>query len=252
VKIAQRDAGAVKKELAEMLKVERTRLDQAMSTGRTWRVDRFRELLVRHPLMQHLTRRVVWEQVDGDGKTVHTFRVDEESETLNVEEEPVELDEALGVRLLHPANAGAELVAKWAELLSDYQIIAPFDQLARPVMAAEHLTRSRDGALTGFPDRAIEQGPLHGVMIRRQWVKGDPDDYVRIHEFQKRFAGFGVDAAIVFDPGMEAWGSDDPQTIREVRFRSSKGRTVSVDRVSPVVVSETLNDVESLLGAEKR
>src|SRR5919199_788970 len=50
----------LKKQVAEVAKIQAVRLEQAMGNGRRWSAEEFMRLLVDHPLMTHLVQRLVW------------------------------------------------------------------------------------------------------------------------------------------------------------------------------------------------
>ena len=57
----------LKRQVAEVARVQALRLEQAMVTGRRWKAAEFESLLVRHPLLTHLVRLLVWGTYGGDG-----------------------------------------------------------------------------------------------------------------------------------------------------------------------------------------
>ena len=54
----------LKKQIREVARLQAARLEQAMITGRRWKTADFETLLVRHPLLGHLTRQLVWGAFD--------------------------------------------------------------------------------------------------------------------------------------------------------------------------------------------
>ena len=243
-------------EVGEMLKVQRTRLEHALSSGRDWTVDDWNRLLRRHPLMRHLTRRLVWAQHDDAGALVRSFRVDEEDALTDEHDEPTELDPALRIRLAHPVELGAATRAAWGELFSDYELLPPFAQLARPVYGA-HAEDADGDTIHRFPARAVELGPLHGRLSRCGWIKGEPDDYVRVRYFTKRFDRAGLWAVLRLEPGMHPAGYDnEPQTATEIYFFEvapgglsyGSKRRVPLAKVPPTALSEVLHDAAVLAG----
>ena len=75
----------MKKQIKEVATIQAGRLEQAMVTGRRWKVEDFETLLVQHPLMTHLARSLVWGAFDAKGKRLATFRVTEERDFADVE-----------------------------------------------------------------------------------------------------------------------------------------------------------------------
>ncbi|MDI2129629.1 DUF4132 domain-containing protein [Yinghuangia seranimata] len=154
------------------------RLEAAMVTGRTWTAAEFRDLLVGHPLVGHLTRRLVW-LAETDGGPV-TFRVAEDRTYADGADDALTVPDTAAVRIPHPLELGDGL-AVWSEVFADYEILQPFAQLGRQVFrltdeeaAAERLTRFEGvavptRAVLGLVHRGWERGPAldNGV---EQWI----------------------------------------------------------------------------------
>ncbi len=117
--------------------------------------------------------------------------------------------------------------AAWGEVFSDYELVAAFEQLARPVRTA------------AAPPSELSVGPipgnaLHNVLSTRRWEKHY--DYL-VRSFGKSFGDRKVSATLHFEPGMDPRGGDVPQTITRVSFHGP---------VDPVVLSEVLATIDAL------
>ncbi|MEU6248769.1 DUF4132 domain-containing protein [Glycomyces sp. NPDC047010] len=158
---------ALRKELKSVAKEQVTRLEAAMVSGRTWDAGEFRRYLADHALTGQLARRLVW-LADGAA-----FRIAEDGTFSDLADDAFELPASASVRLAHPALLG-DATGRWAELLADYEVLQPFDQLARPVLAftAEELSTGR---LPRFEGAAVDTGRLLGLS-RRGWARGYPGD----------------------------------------------------------------------------
>ncbi|WP_205326873.1 DUF4132 domain-containing protein [Glycomyces sp. YM15] len=209
------------------------RLEAAMGR-RTWSREEFQEFLIDHPLMWHLSSRLVWEA----GGTA--FRLAEDRTLADVEDEPFELPEDAAVRLAHPLTLGDEVEA-WASVFADYEILQPFDQLARPVFERSEEDR-KSGHVARFEGVKAGGGPLIGL-LNRGWKFGGP---------QARGGGYGLyrefpEGGYVFldsTPGVHpGYGFDNSveQTLENVELVLPEG-----DAVSPVAVSEILLVVSRL------
>ncbi|HEX2143504.1 MAG TPA: DUF4132 domain-containing protein [Glycomyces sp.] len=161
---------AMRKELKKVAVEQVRRLESAMVNGRNWTGDEFQTYMVDHPLLRHLTSRLVWQADSGSGRT--SFRLAEDCTLADLEDEPMVLPDEAVVRLAHPATLGNE-VEQWAAVLADYEILQPFDQLARPVLALTEEERL-SGRLSRFEGQAVDGGTLMGL-LKRGWQYGDPD-----------------------------------------------------------------------------
>jgi hypothetical protein len=143
---------------------ENGRLERAMIDGRTWSLPEFRRHLADHALMWHLVKRLVW-QAESDSGTV-AFRFAEDGTYTDVEENTIEPAPDSRIRLAHPLLLG-ETARVWAEILADYEILQPFDQLARPVHTPDE-AELRAGRLTRFEGAKASAGALFGL-TRKDW-----------------------------------------------------------------------------------
>ncbi|WP_432053819.1 DUF4132 domain-containing protein [Streptomyces sp. bgisy022] len=162
---------ALKKEVRTLASDQLRRLETAMVTGRSWTAAEFRELLVEHPLLRHLVRRLVW-LGDGDGR-VTAFRVAEDLTFADVHDDPWALPADATVRLAHPLQLGNELGA-WEHLFADHDILQPFPQLGRPVHAFTD-AEAAGHRLTRFEGLTVPVGKLLGL-TKRGWERGTPMD----------------------------------------------------------------------------
>jgi hypothetical protein len=248
VGLARRAFEQLRAELEKTLRVQCTRFEQALSTGRRWEPTAWEKHLWRHPVLKHIVRRLVWSGfAPGSDVPNVTFIVDESGDLMNVDLEKVELPKGK-VGLIHPAELDRETRGKWGTVLSDFEIIQPFLQLGRPVREVSEADASAD-ALTDYPKRPIAPGPLHGVLNRAGWIKSYPDD-MRVYTFEKPFRFHNVTGKIKLDPGLWVTGHDDElQTPVEAFFVGRNGERVPLRNVGSVAVSEVLLALETLANA---
>ncbi|GAA1695511.1 hypothetical protein GCM10009830_49220 [Glycomyces endophyticus] len=235
---------ALKKELRTVSSDQVLRLEVAMVNGRTWTKDEFEAYYVRHPLTWHLTRRLVW-SAESQG-TVSGFRVAEDRTYTDAADDAFDLPDDAVIRLDHPVRMG-DKAAEWAELLADYEILQPFEQLSRPVLTftPEELATGR---LERFEGAKVEVGKLLGL-TSRGWHRAAPEDggvEPGIH-FPLPAGGYVV---IALDPGI--WvgmvGENPIQTLESVRvsahedywWRRNNGEDAHPTGIDPVTVSEVL------------
>jgi hypothetical protein len=125
----------LKKQLPEVIKTQSKRLERAMIEGRTWQRQKFESLLVRHPLMGNLVRSLIWAGYDNSGQLLVTFRVTEDQTCADADDESLDLAGVTHMGIVHPAQLSENLRATWGEVMSDYEIMAPFRQLSRTVFS---------------------------------------------------------------------------------------------------------------------
>ncbi|WP_430791906.1 DUF4132 domain-containing protein [Actinoplanes sp. G11-F43] len=240
-------APAAAKRFTELKKDVRTiaadqvrRLEQAMVTNRRWSGAEFRRFFVDHPLLWHITRRLVWARFGADGAVLDSFRVAEDRSLSTVDDEPTTLADDAVVGVAHPLHLGAGL-AGWAEVLADYEILQPFPQVGRPVLTLTEDERAVS-RLTRFDGSTAPTGALIGLE-RRGWRREAPQDagIQSAVEFVIE-PGFGV--AVLITPGIAVGYLDmfPEQTVTEVVLFGDRpgARWGTLD---PVLTSEVLRDL---------
>jgi len=247
----------LKKQVKEVLKTQITRLEQAMVSCRRWKPDEFESLLVKHPLMINLVRLLLWGGYDSRGKLMRTFRVTEEQDYADRDDNACNLEGVVGVGIVHPLHLSDEEKAGWGEVFSDYELLAPFPQLGRRVQKLQP-GEEKETKITRYDGFGVEALTLIGVMDRTNWMRGPTGDGGVIHEFTRYFLGANITAVLCVEDGiplgfLEGWND---QKITEVYFlegqveghhRWKKDKTLfPLGEVDPVVISEVLDILEAL------
>ncbi|GAA2137537.1 DUF4132 domain-containing protein [Glycomyces algeriensis] len=132
------------KDLAAEREFQSGRLKDAMLTSRIWQPDEFAHLTA-HPVLAALARGLLWIGETATG--TRAFRLAEDGSFADVDDKPLDLLDGARVRLAHPVLLGDD-VPQWTEVFADYEILQPFDQLARPA-----LTLTPEEAHTGILER---------------------------------------------------------------------------------------------------
>lgn len=256
---AQLAAGVVedwkflKKQVAEVAKLQPFRLEQAMVTGRSWTPAEFDMLLVKHPLMTNLARMLVWGGNDEAGNLTKTFRVTEDQTLADENDNPTSLDGVARVRVVHPLHLAEDMKGKWGEVFGDYEIISPFEQLGRPVYALNPDERDAK-SITRFAKIKLPPQTLVFTLEKMGWTRGIPQDAGIYYEHSKAFLNANVTAFVHYQGvpvgGMEDW---DDQTIESCMFVPGIRKPTWYDdhtkealplgSIDPVVLSEVLRDL---------
>ncbi|THV30701.1 DUF4132 domain-containing protein [Glycomyces paridis] len=219
-------AGAAYQRFSQLKKDLRTasadqvaRLELAMTAARSWTVEEFRTCFAEHPLVKHLARRLVWTAETGAERV--DFRIAEDGTYSDAAEDEAALPESATIRLAHPIRMSAEDLAAWSQILADYEILQPFEQLTRPVMA---FTKDElaTGHLARFEGAEVEVGRVLGL-TKRGWQRGEPQDGGVEPGVYLALAGGGY-VTLSLDPGI--WvgmvGENPVQTFVGVRLADSE------------------------------
>ncbi|ACU69533.1 WGR domain-containing protein [Catenulispora acidiphila DSM 44928] len=250
----QRFSG-LKKDVRTLAADQITRLEMAMVARRRWTKTDFEEYFVGHPLLRHLVRRLVWSDFRPDGTGVRgTFRVAEDASYADVADDPYTLPDDALIGVAHPVDLGEDL-PRWSELFADYEILQPFRQLGRPVLAFT-AEESELRLLTRFAGVRTPAGKVLGLE-RRGWKRSDPADG-GWQGYLLRELPDGRTAVVELEPGFGAgWaGEAEDQLLSGVWISTDTNRYTGYWRrgeggellasLDPVTASEILNDLSEV------
>jgi hypothetical protein len=220
------------------------RLERAMCMQRRWSATDFDALLVRHPLVFHLVRRLLWGVHDG-ARRVGLFRVAEDRTLADEADAPFVLPDAASVGIVHRLELGGDEVLRWGQVFGDYEIVQPFSQIDRdvyPVGDGEALRR------TAGIEAAT--GKVLGLDARG-WRRGMPQDAGWIWDMEKELPGDLV-ARLPLEGGILVGAiaeSPATQKLGPISIRRSgewSAPEVPIPELAPLVFSELVRDLEGL------
>ena len=237
----------LKKDVRTIAADQIQRLEAAMVAQRSWSVSEFQELFVRHPLTQHLVRRLVW-LAEAEGTTT-AFRVAEDRTFADVGDDELVLAEGARVRLAHPLLLAGQ-VDGWAEVFADYEILQPFPQLGRAVFTPTE-AEAGENRLARFEGCTVPVGRLLGL-TKRGWERGQPQDAGIERWFSKRL-GDDCYLVIALNDGIAVGMVDyfPDQTFETVWLAAApddympnhRSYTQRLGDLDPVTASELLADL---------
>jgi predicted DNA-binding WGR domain protein len=244
----------LKKTLKEVLKIQAERLEDAMITGRRWTPEEFEMLIIKHPLMVNLARQFVFGSYSETGTLTHSYRITEDQSLADSNDDPCELPGAGSIGVVHPAHLDEAAKSAWGQVLSDYEIIPPFQQLGREICYPE----PGDLDLT---DIIRFKGPhmpgitVYGILERSHWLKDTPADGGGFMQHSKYFPSSNITAFIQYT-GMSIGYYEEPQEIESVYFVPGHVKPdwwgdhknkLQIRSVDAVVISEVLRLVHAIV-----
>lgn len=253
----------LKKQIKEVATIQAGRLEQAMVTGRRWNAEDFDSLVARHPLMTHLAQKLIWGGFNAQGKRVATFRVTEERDFADPDDNAIELKGVATVGVVHPLELADNERERWGQVLGDYEVVSPFPQLGRAVYALAAGEEKQDD-LKRFHGLKLVAPTLVFTLEKLGWIRGAAMDAGCFDEHSKQFPAADVTAVIGYE-GTVGMGYIDPNemlTLNSVHFCSgmrapsgygwdSKGKLLKLQQVPPIVISEVLADLQVLKSKAK-
>ena len=259
-----------KKQIKEVIKLQALRLEQAMITERRWKINEFETLLVRHPLMFQLVRLLVWTAFNSQGKQIGTFRITQDRNYANLANESFKLEGVAEVGIIHPSHLSETEQKQWNELFNTYGIIPPFAQLNRPVYNLTP-TEAKAQEITRFKNIKIPVIVLRGTLEKLGWMPGSLCDSGFIYEHLKPFYAANITAIVTGYEGIQiGFAGDETDRIiaqcffipgihtaktlgESLRWGSFAKPIVKVqlNKVNPVIISETLNDLTAVAAKDK-
>ena len=241
---------ALKKDAKAVAKAQVQRLERAMCTGRVWTAADFDALLVHHPLVSHLTRRLVWVAVTGAGKEeTHTpFRVAEDRSLVDADERAFSLPEDAHVVLPHRLMMSAESLRAFGTILADYELLQPFPQLERQVFTLTAAEKTAV-ALTRVSGATVPTSKVLGLEARG-WRRGTPQDAGWIWDMTKPL-GPDLHAILSLDGGLLAGAmaeSPPTQTLKDVVLSKNTwgADPLPLGTLTPLQFTELVRDLVEL------
>jgi hypothetical protein len=228
-------------------KVEIARMELAMSSRRRWSAETFRALLVEHPLLVHLVRRIVWATFGEGGAPTATFRVAEDRTLADPSDAPFDLDPGEAVGIPHPLELPDEILRVWGSVFADYAILQPFAQIGRETYAptpeeleASVLRRARGSTVPTVKLFGLEYRGYQREVMGAGMVYG----------YRKELPGGEYVALLSFTPGMHPLrvAETPEQTLGDVALlkNSPVYTRPTLRELDPILFSELVRDVEML------
>ncbi len=236
-----------KKQIDQTTSAQRNRIDRMFKADRTWNVEHFEKLFLKHGLMCTLAQKLIW-----------TFTYNDESQSafylngqwVNHKKHPVELHPKATITLWHPALCSLDEVQGWRNFLMENEIQQPLKQAFREIYLlteAEINTRTYSNRMAAH---IIKQHQYLSLVKARNWSasitggwdSGDGTACLDIPEYELRaeFWAEGVrDDNHIFD-----YLSTD-----QIRFTDAATKEViELVNIPPIVFSEVLRDVDLFVG----
>ena len=168
----------LKKDARTIAAQQVARLESAMCLRRRWSLENFQLFLVEHPLVRHLTRRLIWGVYSAENQLLACFRVAEDNSYSTADDDLFTLPEGdISIGIPHVLEISPTDAAAFGQLFADYELLPPFRQLDRNSYALTETERNAS-ELTRWAGRKCPSGRVMGLankgwcVVNRRMVAG--------------------------------------------------------------------------------
>jgi hypothetical protein len=216
-----------------------------MCGQRRWKRGDFESFILRHPLVVHLARRLVWGTFEG-GKLAGSFRVAEDGTLADTSDKTFALPSDATIGLLHRLEMPDDLAEKWGSVLAEYEILQPFDQLGRQAYVPT-TEEKKANVLWRMKGAEVKTGKVMGLEVRG-WRKGEAQDAGWVWDMWKPLAGdfevtFGIEGGLCMGaPDM----NPATQKLDGVSIAKVAGGKATFGQLTPTAFSELVRELEAL------
>ena len=234
-----------------MLAAQRQRIERLLLSEREWELEKWRERYLNHPLLAHLSRRLIWHFRQGDQQAAGIWH---EGKIVDNQDRPVDwLSTKTRVRLWHPLGQELEMVATWRRWFETHQISQPFKQAHREIYILTDAEQQTGTYSNRFAAHIIRQHQFAALAKDRGWT----------YRLQGAFDSHNVPTLVLprWDLAVEFWvdspgGYEDTSgsgiylhlATDQVRFCDPTGTPRPLIEVPALVFSEVMREMDLFVG----
>ncbi|WP_434662447.1 DUF4132 domain-containing protein [Klebsiella sp. MISC125] len=223
------------------------RLESAMCLRRRWTQEQFRLFLVEHPLVRHITRRLVWGVYSEENTLLTCFRVAEDNSYSDAEDNPFNLPEGQ-IGIPHVLEISPQDIAAFGQLFADYELLPPFRQLDRNCYALREAEQASTD-LQRWAGREALSGRVAGL-VHKGWQRGEARDAGGVYTFYKPVDDGYVELEVMpgFTVGLSVDQVSKTQELTHIQLckHGSRKTVYPFSSIDMITASELINDIESL------
>ncbi len=179
-------------------------------------MDAWKQLFVKNPIMHQFAIGLIWGMYEN-GQLNNSFRYMEDGSFNTEDEDEFELPDQGKIGLVHPIELTEKSREVWREQLADYEIVQPFDQLARPIypMTKEEENKQE---LTRFQDKTVNDLTLFSRLTGLGWYRGSVQDAGGFNTYYREDEEIGLGVELHFSGSLVDYMENEEVTIYDVRF----------------------------------
>jgi hypothetical protein len=238
-------------DIEKMLPAQRQRIEHLFLSDREWDFEKWGALYLDHPLLSHLTRRLIWHFHQGNRQSAAIWH---EGKLVGSDDHALDwLSPKTQVRLWHPLGQELDAVRIWRQWLETHQITQPFKQAHREIYILTEAEERTSTYSNRFAAHILRQHQFASLTRERGWA----------YHLQGDFDSHNVPTLLLpkWDLAVEFWvesiGGHESTSERglflyistdQVRFCNPGGTTRPLNEVPALVFSEVMRDVDLFVG----
>ncbi|MBL8151758.1 MAG: DUF4132 domain-containing protein [Blastocatellia bacterium] len=240
-----------KKQLKEILKLQRDRLYEGLCYQREWLYEDWWNYLYQHPFVSQYCQTLIWTVLEN-GEPKDYFRPLDDGSLTDVNDNEVKVAFDRKVKLAHPLLMSDSEVEAWQRHLADYEVVQVIEQfLKKPYKLSEKKKTIRE--LDDFQGYMLDAFQLRGRATKLGYLRGSVEDGGWFNHYKKAFVALGIEAVVEFT------GNILPEVSRQVAIKTFyfiehfpdttynlHNEKIYLKEIPPVILSEVYNDVRSI------
>jgi hypothetical protein len=252
----------INKEFKEVMKLQHQRMQNYMVAQRRWTVKRWQELFMNNPVLYPYSTSLIWALYDKNQKLITPFFFDYES-FRNSQQKEVELTSDGYIGIVHPMELNDAEREAWKNILEEYAIQPPFNQMFREVIALENKDKDKK-MYKGLADKKIDMYAFRSAVEKNGWARGSVQDGGTVASYYKPMLSVDIDVFMnIYGFSVDGYDYDDGVTVESVYFVKhgavSTGnysydepydekdkRLIAFEKVPPIIYSEIMMEIKRL------
>jgi len=231
----------IKKELKKQVKIEKERLERGFSESRFWTGENWLKLFINNPIMRIFAMNLVWGKYKNDELT-ESFRYLDDGSFSNIEDDELNIENNETIALVHPIELTESQLEAWKEILEDYEITQPFEQIDRPIFKVIDKTKK---IMDDFKGYMLGRFALKNNLFKYGWGRGAVEDAGCFYYYDKSYSD-GTYVSLDF-LGDYVGNYDDNMEVPVYDINVSKnGKKLKIFELSPRLYSELYYELKKI------
>ncbi len=240
---------AHQKEIKKVAKYEPLKLEEAMIVGRKWDIEKWESQFLSHPLFGLLGQQLIWGLWNKANELICSFRIDEDFELLNVEEDEIDLAEGTDIRIIHPIQLENEEVEEWKSIYFENDKEPLFNQLNKPFYQLNKEAESREFVWLADYDSVLNSTEIKNYFEKRNWDK--IQTYGGFLSFEKTFHSLDLVVELKCE-NVLAFYNNNPASLLSLTVKDIKRtKRILLKDIPSILFSELMADVLNVIGNPK-